>query len=495
MWCMLQRNAVAVFAALLLAGCASPQLDEAPKDNASQELITLFESLDAAQKAERDLLAPEAFLDATQTYAKAKSAKGGEQFVLAQKGLTDFSRFAGLADQNTNKLAAVLSSRSKAKAVKAEQVHPGEFADLDNQLKRLAKTLEQNPQATENRWIVDLSADYQKLELNALKYDIVEDVRKAIDEARRNKVGNYAPKTLMLAEEEMLLALSVLDQDRSRQAEARQHAANAFAQVVHAGELKDKAMFFDETDASFEDVLIWHENFVATAFSALLPQKIVRLPDAEKLQATLENLVSRAEQGEAESARLTAELVAAEQRENALKMQSAATLESVRIEMEQQILAAQLAADAERRRFQSQAESLAKVSEMFAPTEADVYNKGDTIVIRAHGLEFRTGASEVDVANLPLIAKVISAIELFPGSHILVAGHTDNQGDDAINQTLSEERAGNLARMLTNIGLISPDLIKTAGFGESQPAASNETRAGRSANRRVEIHIIREAGR
>ncbi len=485
MWCVCRRALAGMFVALFLSACVSPQLGEGPRGDDVPELVKLFQALEGARQSQRDLLAPDAFDQAMRAYDRAQAANAEERRVLAHQGLDALRDFETAAAANEVRLAPILVSRERARAVKADQVDTATFRDLDDQLQRLARTIENDPAAQHEPWAGRISAGFQQLELDALKYDIIEDARKAIEKARRGQVDDFAPKTLMLAEEEMLLATSVLDQDRSRQAEARQHAANALAQVVHARELKAQAQTFDQEDATYEDVLIWHERFVATAFSALLPEKIMRLPDADKLQATVETLVARANQAEADRERLRTELVAAEERERALMQQSAATL----TDMEQQILAARLEADAERRRFQLQAENLARIDALFAPMEADVFARDDTLVIRAHGLEFRPGSSEVEIANLPLVAKVISAIEMFPDSHILVAGHTDNQGDDTLNQRLSEERAANLARMLTQIGLIDAERIRTSGHGASQPVTSNDTRAGRSANRRVEIHI------
>lgn len=495
MWCLLRRTVPAVLSAALLAGCAAPPISEAPQGNASSELVTLYDSLKTARESEKDLVAPLSYAAVSEAYANAQAAPSMDQSSLAQYGIAEFRKFELIAAEQTQKLATVLASRDKARKVRADQTHKSEFLDLDEQVRRLAKSMEQDPKADIAKWVSQLSKDYQNLELRALKYDIVEDARKAIEKARQDNIDSLAPKTLMLAEEEMLQALSILDKNRTRQADAREHAANALAQVAHAREIQALAKQFDQSNSSYEDVLMWHERFVGKTFSPLLPEKFVRLPDPDKLQATLENLVSRAEKAEAEVARLNQGLVDAEQREASLRLESAETLESARMEMEQQILAAQLEADAERRRTQIQAENVAKVAKMFAPTEADTFNQGDRIIIRAHGLEFRPGASEVDVANLPLVAKIISAIELFPDSRLIIAGHTDNVGDDALNQKLSEERAANLMQMLINIGGINPANIRSEGLGESQPVATNETSAGRSTNRRVEIHIITESGR
>lgn len=65
-----------------------------------------------------------------------------------------------------------------------------------------------------------------------------------------------------------------------------------------------------------------------------------------------------------------------------------------------------------------------------------------------------------------------------------IAGHTDSRGSDAYNQGLSEARAEAVAAVARSVGAVVEDV---AGYGESQPAASNATDDGMAKNRRVEV--------
>lgn len=69
---------------------------------------------------------------------------------------------------------------------------------------------------------------------------------------------------------------------------------------------------------------------------------------------------------------------------------------------------------------------------------------------------------------------------------VLVEGHTCNIGAAAYNQGLSERRARSVVDYLVSQG-VRPDAIRSTGYGMTRPAADNSTRAGREANRRVEI--------
>ena len=81
------------------------------------------------------------------------------------------------------------------------------------------------------------------------------------------------------------------------------------------------------------------------------------------------------------------------------------------------------------------------------------------------------------------------SLEKYPGSDLLILGHTDQLGSSAYNQALSERRANAAATYLISQG-VSGSRIATRGLGETEPIASNETEAGRQANRRVEVSIF-----
>ena len=73
---------------------------------------------------------------------------------------------------------------------------------------------------------------------------------------------------------------------------------------------------------------------------------------------------------------------------------------------------------------------------------------------------------------------------------IYIAGHTDNVGNAKANQQLSEDRANAVKKYLIDKG-IAETRVKTEGFGDTRPVASNKTAEGRQKNRRVEFKVIK----
>jgi OmpA-OmpF porin, OOP family len=103
-----------------------------------------------------------------------------------------------------------------------------------------------------------------------------------------------------------------------------------------------------------------------------------------------------------------------------------------------------------------------------------------------YGIHFDTDSSKFRPDSAPALNAVLGLINNHPGSHWLIAGHTDNQGNATHNQTLSENRAGSVIAWLKSHGVDSVRLVPQ-GFGASRPVADNATANGRALNRRVEV--------
>ena len=104
-------------------------------------------------------------------------------------------------------------------------------------------------------------------------------------------------------------------------------------------------------------------------------------------------------------------------------------------------------------------------------------------------VQFRTGSADIDKNSEVLLDQIAQALE---GNQqvkkIRIEGHTDNTGDDATNQKLSEERAKSVKAALVKRG-VDDDRLETRGEGETRPIAPNDTAGGRQKNRRVEFII------
>lgn len=87
------------------------------------------------------------------------------------------------------------------------------------------------------------------------------------------------------------------------------------------------------------------------------------------------------------------------------------------------------------------------------------------------------------------LERVYQVLDKNPGLKVQVNGHTDSQGTEQYNRKLSEQRAKAVVNYLVNKG-IDKERLTYKGYGASEPAADNNSKAGRKKNRRTEIQII-----
>jgi len=114
------------------------------------------------------------------------------------------------------------------------------------------------------------------------------------------------------------------------------------------------------------------------------------------------------------------------------------------------------------------------------------------LIVSMSDVLFDTGKYSLKPGAREKLAKVAGILLAYPGLNIEVGGYTDNVGGDAMNQTLSENRASSVRDYLMQQG-VATNSVSSKGFGNTLPVASNENSAGRQQNRRVELLVSGEA--
>ena len=125
--------------------------------------------------------------------------------------------------------------------------------------------------------------------------------------------------------------------------------------------------------------------------------------------------------------------------------------------------------------------------------DVTVTNTGDRLIVTMpQDILFDVDSASVNSGLRSDLGTVASSLQSYPDTTVQIVGHTDNTGEAAYNQDLSERRANSVADVLMNGG-VNFERIQTFGRGEDQPVASNLSDAGRAQNRRVEIVILPNA--
>jgi len=122
--------------------------------------------------------------------------------------------------------------------------------------------------------------------------------------------------------------------------------------------------------------------------------------------------------------------------------------------------------------------------------EADLLKSKQTAKIKLYEMpQFETNSDKLTPKSREIVKQIASALEQYPGSEVLIEGHTDSLGDAAANQKLSEKRAQKIAQTLKNEYKVS-NSFAVIGKGETEPVAANDTKENRAKNRRVEVIVI-----
>jgi len=111
------------------------------------------------------------------------------------------------------------------------------------------------------------------------------------------------------------------------------------------------------------------------------------------------------------------------------------------------------------------------------------------ILSRTDNIYFPSGSARLDARSEPLLNSLVDIISRCPGLVIEVGGHTDSDGSETANMQLSERRAAAVTRYLTSKE-IAADRIRSVGYGETRPVASNTTADGKRRNRRIEFVVV-----
>ena len=123
-------------------------------------------------------------------------------------------------------------------------------------------------------------------------------------------------------------------------------------------------------------------------------------------------------------------------------------------------------------------------------------------IILSESILFDLGSSAIKKEAAPALDQLIQVFAKFLADDenaryvdsVVISGHTDSSGSDETNRVLSTDRANAVLGYLmeNDKGALDPyaEYFCAAGYGETRPVASNDTKEGRAANRRIEISII-----
>lgn len=108
-------------------------------------------------------------------------------------------------------------------------------------------------------------------------------------------------------------------------------------------------------------------------------------------------------------------------------------------------------------------------------------------------LMFESGRAVLTASSDKVLDQLAELLNTYPANRVLIEGHTDNTGDTHFNLRLSELRAKAVRDYLIKKGGYQASRFQVVGYGDTKPVADNNTKVGRSLNRRVEVTILKAA--
>ena len=130
-----------------------------------------------------------------------------------------------------------------------------------------------------------------------------------------------------------------------------------------------------------------------------------------------------------------------------------------------------------------------EIQNYFGADEAEVYKKGNQLIVRLKGMQFPVGKAIIMPENYLLLSKVQRAIKSFEDPSVVIEGHTDSTGTREVNKDLSQQRADAVKDYLIANKTLPADKVVSQGYGFDKPVASNATAEGRAANRRIDVIV------
>jgi outer membrane protein OmpA-like peptidoglycan-associated protein len=201
-------------------------------------------------------------------------------------------------------------------------------------------------------------------------------------------------------------------------------------------------------------------------------------------QAQADNATRLKQQAQSDAAKAQAETAANQ-------AASTAAISAAQADAQQARIAAANAQQKENQANSDKAAMRAKLSEQLNLI-LETRDSARGLIVSMSDVLFDTGKFTLKPGAREKLAKVAGILIAYPGLNIEVDGYTDNVGGDAMNQTLSENRAGAVRDYLVQQG-VTTNSVTSKGFGNTLPVASNDNSAGRQENRRVELVVSGDA--
>lgn len=443
------------------------------------------ERIEQARAHDLDIMAPRLFERSEDRLADAReeydeSGRVDDIDRLIDEALDALDEAEDLAPVGRAILGEALAARADALEAGAPDYAEEDWERAEGSARDAGRRIERDDEAGAGERAEKAESEYRDAELNAIRADVLGRTRTERAAALEAKADRLSPILFGGADSLISAAEAVLSGDRYQASSAGALAEEAAEAYRHSARLAGLADSISRKRLSVEAVALRGEEQVRRITEALqfearftegaAPVVGDALVAIESLYEERDALRRDVEQRAAEIDKLDRSVDSLDARLAELEVREAAV-------------------SAELRSRQRREQQFREVEAIFTPAEGEVLRSEDRLILRLFGLTFASGMAEIRPDNFALLTKVQRVIREFPEARVVVEGHTDSQGNESLNQNLSRRRAISIREYLLSNIAMSADRITAVGYGESRPVAPNNTEAGRTRNRRIEITL------
>jgi outer membrane protein OmpA-like peptidoglycan-associated protein len=477
---------------LWLAGCAGPSLNVekiSPTENPSQLIAQLKKDLTQSREEKVDALSPSWFEKAEGSFTRAQTTRdqGRElEDILKEvaQGRAELVQAKEFAEVARMVLPNAIQARDDARAVRATQFGR-EYMKAEEGFIRLTTSIEKNNLDWAKKQQGAIVQQYRDLELRAIQENALGQIRKMIADAETQGAKKMVPLTFEDAVKKETEAEEFISKNRYDQQKIQEKANLAF---FHANRLKQITREAQELKSKTpEEISLWVEGMLVEVSGPLEGSDMRHLRFESQIK-NIKNSIAGLQKENSELTKKTEMQQEKLQETSQIKQSEIESLKNQVSALEGRTLTekeaiARLEAD---KRFNRLYE---EVRQYFKPEEAEIFKQGGDLLIRLKAMKFPIGQSVILPDNFSLLTKVQRAIRTFKEPLVMIEGHTDSTGSQAINETLSKERAEAVRKYLIANETVLGSNVKAVGFGSQKPLVSNETPEGRAVNRRIDVVI------
>ncbi|ATX80379.1 Outer membrane protein OmpA [Mariprofundus aestuarium] len=469
---MFLRTCLVVFLSLSFLTLSSPA-QAGPMDEA-KTAITEAEALRASE------FAPEHFSAATSKLAEAekllRSQSDSSSVVrLLNEATIDARQASELSQKFTRNFSGLVESRDRLKMAGAEYVRDDLGERSEKEFSNVVAAAESGNESKALREQKTALVTLHAAQVVAAREQFVRPISKNVATARKLKAPDYAPNALKNAINTQNQIDKLIKDNPNAQSEAYSLSQKGQASALQAIRVSELGSKFDRNPATVESWVNANDARMAILAEALGLQ----LDRSQSPEVQLALLKQAIEDMKAEH---SAQIVDADKQVRELS-EKLAKYEGELSDM----------ADV-RRKLQLKREAEAKIKQLtklFDPEKVEILLTPDAdVILRMKKLNFLSGSAVIPPEGYALLDSAIKSIEIFPSRSVRVEGHTDFMGANEYNQELSERRANAVREYLLLQMPNSDSRFSAIGHGEEKPIANNETAAGRTKNRRIDIILI-----